>query len=216
MKITSIQPLSITYWRHTVGVLAIFLAAFTCSFNVVAATVLEIGLGDMLHHCELVFEGRVTRVEPRTDQQSKVIRTYVKFDVLDVIKGSYSASTVEISFLGGSENDITLRVADMSLPKPGATGIFFVESLTRRQVHPLYGWSQGHIAITTDSFGVRRGMTGDGRPIIAIDPQKQRSLLSKGLSTGAARGLRVESEARLSDTMTVEAFKLALDDLVSN
>jgi len=64
---------------------------------------------------------------------------------------------------------------------------------------------------------VRRVMTEDGRPITAIDPQKQRSLLSRGLSTGAASGLRVEPEARLSDAMTVEAFKLSLDDLlVSN
>ena len=59
-------------------------------------------------------------------------------------------------------------------------------------------------------------MTEDGRPIIAIDPQKQRSLLSKGFSTGAARGLLVEPKGRQSDAMTVEAFKLALDGLVSN
>ena len=38
----------------------------------------------------------------------------------------------------------------------------------------------------------------------------------QGLSTGAARGLLVEPEGRLSDAMTVETFKLALDDLVSN
>ncbi|NOR41635.1 MAG: hypothetical protein GQ537_10545 [Gammaproteobacteria bacterium] len=216
MNINYIQYFRITCWRHIVGALVMLMAALTWSFTAVAIAVLEIDLGDMFHNSELVFEGRVIGVESRTEQQSQGIRTYVTFDVLEVIKGSYSASTVKISFLGGSVNGITLRVADMALPKPGTTGIFFVESLTRRQVHPLYGWSQGHIAITVDSSGVQRVMTGDGRPIIAIDSMEQRSLLSRGLSTGVARGLQVEPKGRLSDAMTVEAFKLALDGLVSN
>ena len=197
------------------GAFAILMSALGLLFNAHAATILEVGLGDMLRDSELVFEGRITQLEPRQDPQSKVIRTYVTFEILDVIKGNSATSAVEISFLGGSVNDMTLRVADMSLPKPGVTGIFFVESLTRQQVHPLYGWSQGHIAIVSDSRGVRRVMTNDERPITGIDPQKQRALPSRMLTTGTARGLLVGSAGRVSDAMTVEAFKLALADLVA-
>ncbi len=217
MTIGYIRRSRTRHGRCIAGALAILMAAFGLRFDAQASTVLEISLGDMIRDCELVFEGRVTQVEPRQDPQHDVIRTYVTFEVLDVIKGSYAASAVEISFLGGSVNDVTLRVANLSLPKTGATGIFFVESLTRQQVHPLYGWSQGYIAIASDSRGVRRVMTKDGRPIIAVDPRKQHALPPRILSTGAARGLLVEPAGRLSDAMTVETFKLALGDLlVSN
>ena len=214
MTIGYIRLARTKHGRCVVGALAILISALGFQFNAQASTVLEIDLGDMLRDSELVFEGRITQIEPRKDPQNRVIRTYVTFEVFDVIKGSYAASVIEISFLGGSVDDMTLRVANLSLPEPGATGIFFVESLTRQQVHPLYGWSQGHIAIDSDSRGVRRVMTKDGRPIIAVDPQKQRTLASRVLSTGAARGLLVEPAGRLSDAMTVEAFKLALGDLL--
>ena len=102
------------------------------------------------------------------------------------------------------------------MPELHATGIFFVESLTCQQVHPLYGWSQGHINIASDKRGVLRVLTEDGRPIITIDPKKPRALSTKVLSTGVARGLLVEPAGHLSDAMTVESFKIALRNLLSS
>ena len=150
-------------------VVAVVLGLAT-AFQAHCASVLRVGLDDMTRDSELVFEGTVTSVAPRLDRKSDVIRTHVTFEVHEVIKGSAAGDSVELSFLGGTIGDTTQRVAEMSVPAPGTTGIYFVESLGRPQVHPLYGWSQGHIAVVADTNGVHHDHYREPSRVQAIHP----------------------------------------------
>jgi len=69
---------------------------------------------------------------------------------MEVIKGSYTGSTVELGFMGGQSGDSTLKVFGMQMPEMGERGIYFVENLSVQRIHPLCGWQQGHCLVISD------------------------------------------------------------------
>ena len=125
--------------------IGLLLLCLSCGFAQ-ASTVLEMNFEDVVSQSELVFEGQVLGLESRQLRDGS-IHTFVRFTVRDVIKGSYAGEEIELGFLGGSVGGRTLQVSDMQIPGIGETGIYFVESLTRAQVHPLVGWDQGHFLL---------------------------------------------------------------------
>jgi len=180
-----------------------------CAF---ASSVREVDLGQMLRGSELVFEGRVQQVVARADPGGRWIRTYVTIAVTDVVKGQAPGSTVELSFLGGTVAGRTLRVGDLHLPEVGETGIYFVESPGRRQVHPLYGWSQGHFIVRRDAAGVERVLTERGAPVQALGAVTAPA--APALSTGVARGVQSRRGAALTRALSASTFKQRLRELL--
>ncbi len=165
--------------------LALF--AILCS----ATSVLQITFEELCQQAGLIFEGRVIAVDARKNDRSPDIWTYVTFDVIDVIKGPSVGDEIELAFMGGTIGDVGLQVASMQFPKLAETGIYFVESLARRQVNPLLGWTQGHYLVEPDEFGTKRVFTHARRPVRAIEPKPQSS--QAGLSRGTPLGLGVGS-----------------------
>ena len=187
---------------HRIGaiILGILLTA-----GVHATAVREVGVAEMLQGCELVFEGRVVHIEVRKEPDSRMIHTYVRFEVLDVIKGKYPRDAIELSFLGGTAGGRTLKVNDMHVPEIGEKGVYFVESLAERQVHPFFGWSQGHFVVVPDSRGIERVMTRTRKPVIEVEPAVHGQ--TNRLSRGIARGLRVSDSPDPGTGLTVREFK---------
>jgi hypothetical protein len=175
-----------------------------------ASTVLQTSVREMLAQSELVFEGRAESVESRMNPNGKLIHTYVTFRILDVIKGAWSAQTIKLSFLGGTADGRTLVVSGIQIPELGEQGIYFVESPTRDQVHPLYGWAQGHLRLNRSQGGALNVLTADGVPVIGID-DKQRGR-SGGISRGVAVGLVVDPGAPKEAGMRAEEVKKILRD----
>lgn len=175
-----------------------------------AASVLEVTLNEMLRESQFVFEGRVIAVESRANERKR-IHTYVTFEILDVIKGDYRSNTITLRFLGGTVGDLTLAVSDMQLPRQEEQGIYFVESLERTQVHPLYGWSQGHFIVIRDASGIARVMTNRGLPVAGVKdetPTRQSGTsLEQALSHGASRDVVVGQAGEDHSGLTVDAFK---------
>ncbi len=66
-----------------------------------ASAVLNIGLTDVAKRAELIFEGRVLSKEVRFSSITGQPFTYFNLEVLEIIKGAYSVSTIEIGYLGG-------------------------------------------------------------------------------------------------------------------
>ena len=166
----------------------------------------------MLDRCPLIFEGRVTQKETRRPPNGGQIHTYVTFEILDIIKGNYDGDTIVLSFLGGTlPNGKGLRVSGMVIPEIGEEGIYFVNSLARTQVHPFYGWAQGHLLVKPDPAGVRRVTTLGGKPVISINPGPADK--KKKLSTGVAQGLNVERSGATAQGMEVSLFKQKLREL---
>ena len=97
----------------------------------------------------MIFEGRAVSKETRPSPISGKPYTYFTFEIIDLIKGSYSNPTIEIGFMGGTLGDITLKVTNMRMPEIGERGIYFVENITEQQINPLFGWQQGHYLVIT-------------------------------------------------------------------
>ena len=133
------------------GVAAVLFAfVFLITWAANASIIVQASFDEVAQKAEFVFEGRVISKETRPSPMNNRPVTYFTFEIIDIIKGSYSEGTLELGFAGGTLNGLTLSVSDMHMPEIGEKGIYFVESLTMELVHPLYGWHQGHFLVTED------------------------------------------------------------------
>jgi len=170
-----------------------------------ATSVLQLSFDEICRRAEFIFEGYVTRVETRTNGGSDTIHTHVTFAVTERLKGPEIGNELELSFLGGTVEGRTLRIQAMRVPEAGEAGIYFVESVSRMQVHPLLGWSQGHYLIKRDGDGIRRVTTPAGRPVRGVETAPDTGL--RGLSGGVPRGLTVTEFGTADDALTAASFK---------
>lgn len=115
-----------------------------------ASTVLEVSFDEAASQSELIFEGRVVSAYTRISTQTGQPFTYFELHILDIIKGTYAQPTITLGYLGGTKDGYVLRVSDMRMPTVGEHGIYFVESPSREQVHPLFGWQQWHLLVYVD------------------------------------------------------------------
>jgi hypothetical protein len=150
-----------------------------------ATTVRSIGIRELARRAELVFEGRVRAREVRAEGHA--LRTCVRFEVLEVLKGPAVQSPLALCFAGGSQGGRSRRVEGMHYPAPGERGIYFVDRLGADRVHPLLGWDQGR-------FLVREGpvpeiTTAGGEPVQGLEPADEGA--ARGPSEGVARGARL-------------------------
>ncbi len=115
-----------------------------------ATSILKLSFDCVCQGAELIFEGRVVSKETRPSPIDGKPFTYFIFQIIEVIKGSYAGSTVELGFMGGELDGFTLKVSGMQMPEIGERGIYFVENLSVQQIHPLCGWQQGHCLVISD------------------------------------------------------------------
>lgn len=178
-----------------------------------ASSVEEVGLGEMAAASELVFEGKVASVDSRWSEDGSAIRTFITFQVLEVIKGT-AGPTVTLSFMGGTVGALRLSVSDLTMPVPGEKGVYFVENSGRDQVNPLYGWSQGQFLLVKDPSGKgERVLTADARPVMALEATGTRAK-SAALSAGVARGVVAGDQSRVANALSAETFIQQLRNLV--
>ena len=183
-----------------------FLIGHLVSLPAAGSSVLAVSLEQLSTASELIFEGRVVARESSFDRDRTSIHTQVTFQVIDVVKGSYTGAEITLRFLGGNVGEIGLDVADSVVPKVGEVGIYFVESLARFQVNPFYGMDQGHFLILESSTS-RVVMTSSRRMITGFLPVGDGTEVDK-LSNGVARGLSIDATGDTPSGVTVSQFKL--------
>ncbi len=169
--------------------------------------VLPVSLEQLSTESPLIFEGEVIGTASHFNAAGTSIHTYVTFRVVDVIKGTRNEPEIMLRFLGGTVGEVSLDVSESTLPELGERGIYFVESLERFQVNPLYGMDQGHFLIF-ESAGRRIMTTRNRRVITSLPPDSQPR--AEGLSNGIARGLAVDETAAAASGVTVFQFKQAV------
>ena len=182
------------------------LALCACATGSAFPAVLSVSLEQMSTDSQLIFEGEVIGTDSRFNANETSIHTYVTFRVVDVIKGTHNRPEIILRFLGGTVGEISLRVSESTMPALGEKGVYFVESLERFQVNPLYGMDQGHFLIL-ESAGRRIMTTRNRRVVTSLAPDSQPR--AEGLSNGSARGLAVD-EAAAGSGVTVFQFKQAI------
>ncbi len=187
-----------------------------------AATLLNMDIDSIADQAELVFIGTVVASESLQNINSQY-RTYVTFQIEEVLKGSYPGDTLELSFLGGTFDGRGSVVSDLRLPEPGETGIYFVESVSENLINPLLGWSQGHFLISQDQQGIARITTNRREPVLDIQPMSEVPDLIRrppGLVSGdggRAMGVLVEETPGLIERgLTLDQFKSRLRRLLEN
>lgn len=182
-----------------------------------AASVLEVSMNDMIQKSQFVFEGKVTAVEARKSGPKR-IHTNITFEIIDIIKGEYYSNSITLRFLGGTVGDVTLAVSDMRLPQKGEHGIYFVESLERMQINPLYGWSQGHFIVERDAAGVARVMTNRRLPFTGVKGEAPGKWTATGkeqvqaLGQGVSRDPVVAQDGKEDGGLRVDEFKKGLHE----
>jgi len=193
---------------------------------VLSSTLKQLSFSEVVSSAELIFEGSVISIEAGPGN-GRMIYTYIKFQIHDVLKGGYGEESIELRFLGGEFEGRKLQVTDMLLPRQGETGFYFVESLKEGLVNPLVGWSQGHYVIHSDGGGVQRIMTADQRVIEALILNEndlinqQTGLNGVEISRGVARGVILRNSSQhgsqsLTEEFTAESFKASVLQSVRN
>jgi len=194
-----------TLWFQRFKRLALSLCfLMVCSAH--ATSIMQRSLDDMILGSELIFEGRVAHVE--TNGHGRQIHTRITFEILDIIKGRWDHRSITLNFLGGSINGNALKIDGMQYPQITEKGIYFVESLEQRQVHPLFGWSQGHFVTFRDELGIEYVMTANKKPVVALDFASKRR--KARLSQGVADGIVIKTKDSVTRSMPADEFKQVL------
>ncbi len=186
--------------------------------NTSATTVQEISIDDLALNAELVFEGRCIDTVTQQVPNSRFIKTVATFEVIDVVKGNYHDSTIQLEYLGGKLNGKELKIGDMHLPEQGDHGIYFVEKLNEQQIHPLLGWDQGRINISEDNNGIERVGTAANKPITSLENQttQSRSIRQTSTnSTGVAKGIQAIESDNWTSALSKQEFKRQIKDIIN-
>jgi hypothetical protein len=189
---------------HALLIALVLISCTTAS----ASSVQQVTIEQMLKNSELVFEATVTGVNAHFENPGNHIATDVTFQVIEVIKGNLSKGTVVLSFSGGTIGEMTEVIGDMHIPKYREHGVYFVESLQRKQVHPFYGWDQGHFTVQTTKSGADLVTTRSGHPVQGLQSGKQTAV--GALSNGVALGIQVSEANANSGSLTLGEFKSQL------
>ncbi len=180
------------------------------SSNCALAAAEKVNMDRMLDGSTLVIQGTV--IGQRIEQPyGERVQTILTLDIVDTIKGSWDKQTIDLSFLGGSLNGITVKVGGQHLPELGQEGVFFIENPSRNQVNPFYGWEQGLFVVETDAnSGQKVVKTATKQTIHNIDflVSSEPEILS--ISNGTASGVKLVKASELKTPYTLEQFKSSL------
>jgi hypothetical protein len=187
-------------------VLAVAGAALFAAQGATASSVRSVSMDDMIDRSEVVFEGRVLG-RRFAEGGSGGMRTCVRFEVLDVVKGADLASPLELCFAGGRSKDgVSRSIAGLDLPAPGEHGVYFVESLADGRLSPIFGWDQGRFLVGRNG----EVNTAGGRAVVGLDGDADGSAISNGVARGARAA---QPGARGVAAMDVDAFKARVREL---
>ena len=192
---------------------SLFVVLFlTCSV-VTATTIQKLTFEQLSSGAELIFEGRVLSSQTSWNNSKTEIATEVTFKVVEVLSGDFQSSQLVLRFLGGTVDGHTMRVQATRYPEVGEQGVYFVESVSRKMVNPLLGWTQGH-------FKIKEGViaTVNDNIIVGIEDSGagSKSLVSEGvISEGVVAGVKTKQATSSEAGMSVEEFKQLILDTVN-
>ena len=198
-------------------VFLLLLVSLIFNTNVSASTVKQVSFDELIEQSELVFEGNVVSAESRWNNSKKLIKTFITFEITEVISGDYQSDTLELSFIGGKIGDSYVEAQGLRQPKVGEKGIYFIQSTTQAMANPLVGWSQGQFLLEQDSTGNEIVMTDSHQPVIGLAETVVDNQLVEAseLSKGVAQGVMVmEKISTKQSIMTATDFKSKLKDRI--
>ena len=192
----------------SIGLVALLIASQQAG----AATVLQLGVADLIDGSELIVHGHVVERWTSYDDQRQTVFTHVRIAIDEVIKGSPAGDEVVLQFEGGRHGRLIVSVSDMNLPIAGEEGVYFIEKPDRVQVNPLLGWQQGHFVVRHSEDGLDKLVhTYDLRPVFGVSDDSADS--GHGVSEGISLGILTEPSGA-DQPLSLSTFKNELRELV--
>lgn len=145
-----------------------------------ATTIQKLSFESLVSLSELIIEGEVISVKPFASGELIYTRVLLKVD--DVLKGEEPGEFLELDFVGGFQDGISVSVAGQDIPVSGERGFYFIEDRSMKAVNPLTGWSQGHFRIVADIKGnefLATQLHRDGQNIVELGDNKNSILAAK-------------------------------------
>jgi hypothetical protein len=174
-----------------------------------ASTVRQVSFDELVARSELVFHGRVIRVQSQQAPDTQSIYTEVEFQIIEQLIGQVPGDTLKLIFPGGQKDGIKIVVHGLKLPQHGEEGVYFVENTSQRMVNPFYGWTQGQFLVTRDAQEqIPRILTADGSPVLRISPAVAPTAVS--ISRGSALGVESSRGGPVSAAMSLNDFRQAI------
>jgi hypothetical protein len=193
-----------TPWQ-ALATLLLGIAIFTPSQ---AASVRLVGFDELVGSSELIFHGTVVASHSRRIAAAPGIVTEVEFEVLETYKGNAGADRVVLQFAGGVVDGRGVQIQGLTLPAAGERGVYFVEQTARPQIHPLYGWDQGHYRVEREAGGPPRVYTNRGLAVTAARSAPSPSDVR--LSEGLPLGITASADAGPGSTLSLTEFAAAI------
>jgi hypothetical protein len=189
---------------------ALLLLVFLVSGITLAATIERIASNELVAEAALIFQGEVYESHAQMAPNGRIY-TYIKFSVVDVLKGHIDSNSLQLRFTGGTVDERRLDLG-VVIPRVGEHGIYFVESTSQPLANPLLGWQQGHFLISEDNHVT----AGDGGTVVDVEAQAGSQTIV--LSTGVAAGFKTLTPHRRFGTqprpLTPEEFKAKIGELL--
>jgi hypothetical protein len=116
-----------------------------------ATSVIPPSFDELVEKAELIFEGKVTRVEAKWlgEGKKRRIKTDFTFEVLETLKGTAPA-TYTLQVLGGTVGEVTMEVDGAPRFRVGDRTLLFVTN-NGTQFVPLVGIMHGHYEFKKDA-----------------------------------------------------------------
>lgn len=179
-----------------------------------ATSIVPTPFEQVVRESEFVFQGTVVSVNTQMAPDTGAPETCASFNIIEIVKGSYPESAIQLCFAGGEVGGVGLRISDMRYPDLGEQGIYFVESLSRRQINPLFAWDQGRYLVVDDPLTQRKiMMTADKKIVKDVVPGTS---ADRALSPRTAVGVITSDESPAKKPLTAEEFKQQIQFLLGS
>jgi len=131
--------------------------------SVLGAQVVPMRYSEIVKQAEVIAVGTVTKANSRHEEGGKTIRTYVKFEKLDLRKGKAPGGTFTLQLEGGKVGADELRVSFMPQFVVGRRYLVYVRPDNFKALSPIVGFNQGAFEVKTSQnkqvlVGVANGL----------------------------------------------------------
>jgi hypothetical protein len=194
---------------------ALALSAFLLAMGSAHATTVPYkSLDALVGESEGIVVGTVRQVQSNYDSRQE-INTFVTFDNLKVLGGSYSASGITLRLKGGRVGDEVLVVEGSPQFKEGERVLMFIQG-NGREIVPLVGWTQGLFRFVSDpTTGEMMIADSLGRSVVGVEGNHVKTAGDAGrddlgIAMRTAVDEKVKNEAK--ETNETKTFAGRTDD----
>jgi hypothetical protein len=114
-----------------------------------ATTLVYKNFDDLVKEADGIVMGRVAGIESKYNPEREIY-TFVTFDQLEVLGGSYAGQTLTLRFKGGQVDNNISQIVGSPEFRLNEQVVLFVEGNGQHMV-PLVGWTQGMFRVSKDA-----------------------------------------------------------------